>query len=151
MRDKNYVELRGHLGDDPKLTVGETGQARCSMRLCTNSEYVNKAGETVEKAVWHNIVAWGRTAENAAKYLRKGSQAEVEGRILYREYEDAKKVTRNITEVVANQIDYGRSPKAKTAEPETPVAATVQTTSVRRKQNEVTASSNFQTDDDIPF
>lgn len=152
MRNKNRTELRGFLGADPKLTTTETGRSRATLSLCTNYEYTNKDGETVSRPEWHRIVVWGAAAENAAKYLSKGSEAEIIGRLSTREYE-LKGETRYITEVVANEINYGRRPTAKPAEESAPVvqARPVQRTTVRRKANEVTASSNFQVDDDLPF
>jgi single-strand DNA-binding protein len=151
MKDKNRVELRGRLGADPVLTTTETGRSRVSMSLCSNYEYTNKDGEKISRPEWHRIVVWGKAAENAAKYLTKGSEAEIEGRLSTREYE-AKGETRYITEVVATEINYGRRPASKAEEAPAPTvqARPVQRTTVRRKNNEVTAS-NFVADDDIPF
>lgn len=153
MRDKNRVELRGRLGADPVLSTTETGRSRASLRLCTNYEYTSTDGKEVKVSEWHNIVVWGKSAENAAKYLAKGSEAEIEGRLQSRKYTDKTGVERYTTEIVANEINYGRRPTAKPAEEATPAAqaTTVQRTTVRRKQNQVTASSNFQSDDDLPF
>lgn len=153
MRDKNRVELRGRLGADPVLSTTETGRSRASIRLCTNYEYTNAKGEQVSAPEWHNIVVWGKAAENAAKYLAKGSEAEIEGRLQSRKYTDKAGVERYTTEIVANEINYGRRPTVKTAEESVPVvqASPVQRTTVRRKANEITAASNFQVDDDLPF
>jgi len=153
MRDKNRVELRGRLGADPVLSTTETGRSRASIRLCTNYEYTNAKGEQVSSPEWHNIVVWGKSAENAAKYLAKGSEAEIEGRLQSRKYTDKAGVERYTTEIVANEINYGRRPTAKTAEEAAPAAqaSPVQRTTVRRKANEITAASNFQVDDDLPF
>ena len=153
MRDKNRVELRGRLGADPVLSTTETGRSRASIRICTNYEYTNAKGEQVSSPEWHNIVVWGKSAENAAKYLAKGSEAEIEGRLQSRKYTDKAGVERYTTEIVANEINYGRRPTAKTAEEAAPAAqaSPVQRTTVRRKANEITAASNFQVDDDLPF
>lgn len=158
MRNKNRVELRGFLGADPALSTTETGRSRAILRLCTNYEYTNKEGETVSKPEWHRIVVWGKTAENAAKYLAKGSEAEVEGRLTTREYE-VKGETRYITEVVATEINYGRRPNAEAkaapaASPvraaAAPVAKTVARTTVRRKTT-TSPADNFQFDDGDAF
>ena len=153
MKDKNRVELRGRLGADPVLSTTETGRSRTSLRLCTNYEYKTADGTEVKNSEWHTIVVWGKAAENAAKYLAKGSEAEIEGRLQSRKYTDKAGVERYTTEIVANEINYGRRPAAKAAEEVTPAAQVtpVQRTTVRRKQNEVTAASNFQSDDEIPF
>ena len=153
MRDKNRVELRGRLGADPVLSTTETGRSRASIRLCTNYEYTSTEGKEVKVSEWHNIVVWGKSAENAAKYLAKGSEAEIEGRLQSRKYKDKEGVERYTTEIVANEINYGRRPAVKAAAEETsaPAAKTVQRTMVRRTANETTASSNFESDDNIPF
>jgi single-strand DNA-binding protein len=151
MRDKNRVELRGRLGADPVLSTTETGRSRASLRLCTNYEYKTAEGNEVKVSEWHNIVVWGKAAENAAKYLAKGSEAEIEGRLQSRKYTDKAGVERYTTEIVANEINYGRRPTAKAATTDEPVAKPVQRTTVRRRANEVTAASNFEVDDQIPF
>lgn len=154
MRDKNRVELRGRLGADPVLSTTETGRSRASLRLCTNYEYKTAEGNEVKVSEWHNIVVWGKSAENAAKYLTKGSEAEIEGRLQSRKYKDKEGVERYTTEIVANEINYGRRPGVKAAtaeEASAPAAKTVQRTTVRRKVNETTATSGFETDDNIPF
>lgn len=153
MRNKNRVELRGHLGADPVLTTTETGRSRTSLRLCTNYEYTNKAGETVSRPEWHTIVVWGKAAENAAKYLSKGSEAEVEGRLSTREYTDKSGVKRYATEVVATEVNYGRRPSVKAASEETsaPAVKSVQRTTVRRKVKEDPIQETIDIDDEEVF
>jgi single-strand DNA-binding protein len=152
MRDKNRVELRGRLGADPVLSTTETGRSRASIRLCTNYEYTSNEGKEVKVSEWHTVVVWGKAAENAAKYLAKGSEAEIEGRLQSRKYTDKTGVERYTTEIVANEINYGRRPTVKTEEAAPAAQVTpVQRTTVRTKANTVTASSNFQSDDEIPF
>jgi single-strand DNA-binding protein len=164
MRNKNRVELRGFLGDDPKLSTTETGRSRTTLSICTNYEYVNKAGETVSEPEWHRVVVWGKAAENAAKYLAKGSEAEIEGRIKTRQYESKGEV-RYITEVVANEINYGRRPTkeaapASTPAPQqmkaagpvaTPAVRAVARTTVRRRQTAGNPADNFVFEDGDGF
>ncbi len=140
MKNKNRAELRGFLGADPKLTAGADGKdSMCTFNLCTNEEYIDKTTKvTATRSTWHRVVAFGRKAENAAKYLVKGSEAEIIGRLQTREYE-AKGEKRYITEIVANEIEYGRRPSAK----EEQAAPSVQTTSIR--------SDNFEVNDTDPF
>jgi len=147
MRNKNRVELRGFLGADPKLSTTETGRSFATLNLCTNYEYKNKAGETVSKPEWHRVVVWGTAAENAAKYLAKGSEAEVEGRLSTRQYE-SKGETRYITEVVATEVNYGRRPQQAEAKA-APVAqaAPVTRTTVRRKSVTEDVPEGFHYDD----
>jgi single-strand DNA-binding protein len=137
MRDKNEVSLRGRLGKAPQYTAGSgTVQSRASFSLCTNYTYVTKDGTEKSVPEWHNVVVWGTAADNAAKYLIGGQQVEVNGRLRRREYEDNEGTTRRVTEVVANNIEYGAKPKAAAATPvaeSRPVAVKRQQTTVRRK------------------
>jgi single stranded DNA-binding protein len=153
MRNKNRVEIRGFLGADPTLTAGENGRNRATLNICTNYEYKTKDGETVSKPEWHRVVVWGAAADNVGKYLVKGSEAEIEGRLSTRQYE-VKGETRYITEIVAEQINYGRRPTEAKAAPvaaaPAPMAKQVQRTTVRRKANEVTAVK-FETETGDPW
>lgn len=137
MRDRNEVNLRGRLGKAPQYTPAAGNvQSRASLSVCTNYTYVAKDGTEKSRPEWHNVVVWGKTADNAAKYLVGGQQVEISGRLQRREYEANDGTTRQVTEVVASQIEYGLKPKAVTATPEAksqPVATKRQQTVVRRK------------------
>ena len=82
----NKVILIGNLGKDPELKMTPSGQALCRFSLATTENWKNQQGERQSKTEWHTIVVWGKHAETAEKYLRKGQQIMVEGRIQYREY-----------------------------------------------------------------
>jgi single-strand DNA-binding protein len=143
MRDKNEVSLRGRLGNAPKYVAGAEGnQSRASLSVCTNYTYVTKDGTEKSRSEWHDVVIWGKAADNAAKYLVTGLQVEVSGRLQRREYEAKDGTTRRVTEVVATQIEYGTKPKAATNESAVkaagPVVASRQQTSVRRRATEPT-------------
>ncbi|HWQ10849.1 MAG TPA: single-stranded DNA-binding protein [Holophaga sp.] len=84
----NKVILIGNLGRDPELKMTPGGQALARFSLATTETWKNQNGEKQSKTEWHNIVVWGKQAEVAEKYLRKGKQILVEGRIQYREYQD---------------------------------------------------------------
>ena len=84
----NKVILIGNLGRDPELKMTPGGQALARFSVATTETWKNQAGEKQSKTEWHNIVVWGKQAEIAEKYLRKGKQILVEGRIQYREYTD---------------------------------------------------------------
>jgi len=151
MRDKNEVSLRGRLGKAPQYTASNgTVQSRASFSLCTNYTYVTKDGTEKSVPEWHNVVVWGATADNAAKYLIGGQQVEVNGRLRRREYEGSDGETRRVTEVVASNIEYGAKPKAAAlAAPVAearPVAAKRQQTIVRKK-----ASPEIFLDEDDAF
>ena len=84
----NKVILIGNLGRDPELKMTPGGQALARFSLATTETWKNPQGEKQSKTEWHNIVVWGKQAEIAEKFLRKGKQIMVEGRIQYREYTD---------------------------------------------------------------
>lgn len=100
----NKVILVGNLGADPELRYTSGGQAVCDMRMATSERWKGKDGEMQEKTEWHRIVVWGRSAESCNEYLRKGSQAYVDGRIQTRKWEDRDGNTRYTTEIVANRV-----------------------------------------------
>ena len=82
----NKVLLIGNLGRDPELKATPSGQSVARFSVATTETWKNQSGEKQSKTEWHNIVVWGKQAEIAEKYLRKGKQILVEGRIQYREY-----------------------------------------------------------------
>lgn len=84
----NKVMLIGNLGKDPELKMTPSGQALARFSVATTETWKNPAGEKQSKTEWHNVVVWGKQAEIAEKYLRKGKQVLIEGRIQYREYTD---------------------------------------------------------------
>lgn len=84
----NKVILIGNLGRDPELKMTPNGQALARFSVATTETWKNPQGEKQSKTEWHNIVVWGKQAEIAEKYLRKGKQVMIEGRIQYREYTD---------------------------------------------------------------
>jgi single-strand DNA-binding protein len=105
----NTCQLIGHLGADPDLRYTGTGTAVCEMRLATTEQWKDRDGKKQEKTSWHRIIVW-TGAENCAKYLRKGRQIFVAGRIQYREYEKDG-VKKYITEIVAHDVQFLSSGK----------------------------------------
>ena len=101
---KNRVTLIGNLGQDPETKTTETGKKVTHFTLATDDGYKNSDGQKISETTWHNIVAWNGLADIAGKYLKKGKQVAVEGRIVYRTYEDKKGITKNITEIVLNDL-----------------------------------------------
>jgi single-strand DNA-binding protein len=100
----NRVTLIGNLGMDPETKTTDTGKKLTHFTLATNDGYKGADGQRVKETTWHNIVAWNGLAETADKFLKKGREVAVEGRIVYRTYEDKKGVTKNITEIVLNDL-----------------------------------------------
>ena len=82
----NKVMLIGNLGKDPELKMTPSGQALARFSVATTESWKNPQGERQSKTEWHNVVVWGKQAEIAEKFLRKGKQVLIEGRIQYREY-----------------------------------------------------------------
>lgn len=100
----NSVKLIGNLGMDPEVKSLESGRVLAKFSLATSSQYKNAEGEKVKDAQWHNIVAWGKTAEIAEKYLKKGSKVAIEGRLNNRQYESKSGEKKYITEVVVDEL-----------------------------------------------
>ena len=100
----NKVILIGNLGKDPDVRHLEGGNSVANFTLATNDYYKDKQGARVERTEWHNIAAWRGLAELAEKYLRKGSQVYIEGKLRTRQYQDKDQQTRYITEIVADEI-----------------------------------------------
>lgn len=104
MAGLNKVILIGNLGKDPELKKLESGNAVCNFSIATSETYKNKAGEKVTETQWHNIVLWGKLAEIAAQYLKKGSQCCIIGKITQRSWDDKDGVKRYMTEIIGNEM-----------------------------------------------
>jgi single-strand DNA-binding protein len=108
---KNRVTLIGNLGQDPETKTTDGGKKVTHFTLATDDGYKNADGQKVSETTWHNIVAWNGLADIAGRFLKKGRQVAVEGRIVYRTYEDKKGATKYITEIVLNDLVLLRSGK----------------------------------------
>lgn len=104
MAGVNKVILVGNLGKDPEVRHLEGGNSVANFTLATNEYYKDKQGVRVERTEWHNISAWRGLAELAEKYLKKGAQVYVEGKLRTRQYQDKDQQTRYITEIIAEEI-----------------------------------------------
>jgi single-strand DNA-binding protein len=102
----NKVILVGHLGADPDMRYTPSGQGVCELRLATSESWNDKNGQRQERTEWHRIVVWGKRAEVCSKYLAKGRQVFVEGRIQTRSYDDKDGNKRYITEIIANDVQF---------------------------------------------
>ena len=100
----NRVILVGNLGKDPELRYTASGTAVCNFSLATTERYKDRDGNSQEKTEWHNIVVWRQLAEICGKYLTKGKQIYVEGKIQTRSYEDRDGAKKYITEIVVDQM-----------------------------------------------
>ena len=114
----NRVQLIGNLGQDPELKTLESGKKVVHFTLATKEDYKGSDGQKVSETAWHNIVAWNGLAELADKYLKKGGQVAVEGKISYRSYEDKQGATKYITEIVLSDMMFLKSPKGNSKDKE---------------------------------
>ena len=101
---RNKVQLIGHLGADPEIKIFDSGKKMVKLSLATSESYKNAGGEKIEQTQWHNIIAWGKTADIAEKYLQKGNEIAVDGKIQYRSYEDKNGEKKYITEITVNEL-----------------------------------------------
>lgn len=101
---KNNVQLIGNLGADPEVKHLDSGKTLAKMSIATSDKYTNANGEKVTDTQWHNLVAWGKTAEIAEKHLCKGNRIAVSGKLINRSYEAKDGNKRYITEVVVNEL-----------------------------------------------
>ncbi len=104
MNARNKVQLIGNVGNDPEIKTFEGGKKLANLTIATNEAYKNDKGEKVEDTQWHRVSAWGKTAEIIEKYVTKGKEIIIEGKLSHRSYEDKNGEKRYTTEVVANEI-----------------------------------------------
>jgi single-strand DNA-binding protein len=109
----NRVTLIGNLGHDPETKTTESGKKLVHFTLATKDGFKNAEGQRVNETTWHNIIAWNGLADIAGKFLKKGNEVAVEGRIVYRSYEDKKGVTKYITEIVLSDLELLRNGNEK--------------------------------------
>lgn len=100
----NKVILVGNVGKDPEIRHLDNGVAVANFTLATSETYLAKNGDKVTSTEWHNVVLWRSLAEIAEKYVRKGRQVYIEGKIRSRSYEDREGIKRNITEIYGDVL-----------------------------------------------
>jgi single-strand DNA-binding protein len=153
----NKVILVGNLGKDPELRYTPSGAAVTTFSLATSERYKDKSGEMQEKTEWHNVVAWRQLAEICGKYLHKGKQIYIEGRIQTRSYDDKDGNKRYITEIVADQMQMlGRvgddnGSQARSGGESRQSRPASQAAAKSTPAYEDFADPPFNPDDDIPF
>lgn len=101
---RNRVQLIGNVGNDPEVKTFDGGKKVANLTIATNESYRNEKGEKVEQTEWHRVVAWGKTAEIIEKYVSKGKEIAVDGKLTHRSYDDKNGEKRYITEVVVSEI-----------------------------------------------
>jgi single-strand DNA-binding protein len=101
---KNRVQLIGNLGNAPEVKTIDGGKKLATFNIATSESYRNAKGEKVTDTQWHRVIAWGKVAEIAEKYLTKGKQVAVEGKLVNRNYNDKSGNKKYITEVQINEL-----------------------------------------------
>ena len=100
---KNRVQLIGHVGQEPEVkTINNKKVA--TLTIATNDFYYNEKGDKVEQTEWHRITAWGKTAEIIEKYVTKGKEIAVEGKLSHRSYDDKDGNKRYVTEILVSEL-----------------------------------------------
>ena len=101
---RNNVQLVGHLGKDVEFKALDNGKAIAKFSLATNDFFKNAQNEKIQETQWHNIIAWGKTAELMNSMLSKGSEVMVRGKLMTRSYEDKEGLKKYITEITASEF-----------------------------------------------
>ena len=101
---RNYIQLVGHLGQDPELTSFDNGGTKARISVATNRRYKSRDGEPVEETTWHRVIGYGTTAEIMRDKLARGKRVLVEGRMEYRSYENKEGQKVQTSEVVAQRV-----------------------------------------------
>jgi single-strand DNA-binding protein len=121
MASVNKAIILGNLGADPELRYTPTGQAVTDLSIATTDRYKDKSGTLQTRTDWHKVVCWGRLAEIAKDYLKKGSPVYIEGRIQYRSYDDKDGIKRYRTDIVATAMQLlGSRPSGEASAPNAP-------------------------------
>ena len=101
---KNRVQLIGNVGNDPEIKTLENGKKLAHLTIATNDHYTNDKGQKVEQTEWHRVTAWGKTAEIIEKFVVKGKEIAIDGKLTHRSYDDKNGEKKYITEVVVSEI-----------------------------------------------
>ncbi|HMO17156.1 MAG TPA: single-stranded DNA-binding protein [Oligoflexia bacterium] len=150
----NKVILLGRLGVDPELRYTPNQTPVCSFKLATSDRRKGSDGQWSEHTEWHNIVTFGKTAENCAQYLKKGRQAYIDGRIQTRKYQGEDGKDKYWTEIIANTVQFVGGGKSDGANDQYAGSgmdsSSVNTYSGTSTGGSIGESVSFE-DDDIPF
>ena len=101
---KNSVRLIGNLGMNPEVKQTTNGKKLAKFSIATNDSYRDEKGKEVKETQWHSLIVWGKQAEIVEKYLKKGSEVAIEGKLSTRNYTDKEGVKRYVTEIVVTEF-----------------------------------------------
>ena len=145
----NKITIIGNLGRDPELRYTPQGTAVCDFSVAVNDRKRDKAGEWQDVTTWFKITFWGKQAENASKYLTKGRQAYIEGRLQVEEWTDRDGNNRYTLAVQGSDIQFlgeGRGESSENSSNESSY-----TSSASASNEDFSGPASTATDDDIPF
>ena len=156
MASVNKVILVGNLGRDPEVRGLPNGESVANIAIATSNKYKNRAGEMVEETEWHNAVLFGRLAEIAGQYLKKGSSIYVEGRLKTEKYTDKNGVEKYQTKVIISELKMLGGRSAGENEPHGTGSVTRQQNAPQARQAPAARQAPQSNgggfdDDDIPF
>ncbi len=103
---RNRVQLIGNLGTAPEVKTIEGGRKVAKLVIATNESYKNQKGEKVTETIWHNLTAWGTQADFAEKFLEKGTEIAIEGKLKNHTYTDKEGIKRFVTDIVVNEFMF---------------------------------------------
>lgn len=151
--NKNFCQIIGRVTKDPQLKSTPSGQSVCSFSLATNQVWKDSSGQKKERTDFHNIVFWGSRAETIAKYVTKGQELLVEGRIETRKWEDQEKRTHYATEIIGQDFQFGQKPAGAKVPEDKPLESEPAFT--RTTDEQVLSQIDIDEDDikpeDLPF
>lgn len=101
---RNSVRLIGRLGRDPEVKEFESGKKVARFSLATSDVYYDDQSNRVEQTQWHLVAAWGKLAGTVEQFLHKGQEIALEGKLVYREYENKEGIKKNVTEIVVSEL-----------------------------------------------
>lgn len=101
---KNSVQLIGHVGQEPEIKNLEGGKKLANFSIATNEVYYRENGDKVEKTEWHRVTAWGKTADIIERFVTKGKEIAIGGKLSHRSYDDKDGIKRYVTEVIADEV-----------------------------------------------
>ena len=101
---KNSVQLIGHVGQEPEIKNLEGGKKLANLSIATNEVYYRENGDKVEKTEWHRVTAWGKTADIIERFVTKGKEIAIGGKLSHRSYDDKDGIKRYVTEVIADEV-----------------------------------------------
>jgi len=114
---RNKVQLIGKLGINPEVRALKDGKKLARLSIATKDVYKNMKGEKVVETQWHNLIAWGKVAENMEVFLKKGNEVAVQGKLQHRSYENKEGIKKYITEIVVMEFMLlSKAPSAAAAD-----------------------------------